>query len=293
MNSQNYTGSCYIHHEHSGAGFSSIYLATLSAILEALDKNLKPYVDSNRSWFNPTYDFTLKNSTDKNINPWDWWFNQSELDLTLPKYESYLHYSLIKHPTYEFLEVHDSKFINKCFNTAKKFTPLQPHIQNKIDKFYNENLKNRKVLGVLARGTEMYISHTEHKKPSPEEWPLTIENYLTQNPNFDTIFLGVCEDSRVLNSILNYFKDSPYKVVYIEDAYRTQGDINFGDFSKGPWYLNPVKGDLLEHRKKLGEDVLVATNLLAKCEYFMYSYSTMATLTILFNNNQFKKLIPV
>ena len=49
-------------------------------------------------------------------------------------------------------------------------------------------------------------------------------------------------------------------------------------------YLNPIEGDLLEHRKKLGEDVLIATNLLAKCEYFMYSYSTMATLTILFNN---------
>ena len=104
MNFQSYIGSCYIHHEHSGAGFSSIYLATLSAILEALDKNLKPYVDSNRSWFNPTYDFTLGDSIDKNINPWNWWFNQSELDLTLPKYESYLHYSLIKHPTYEFLE---------------------------------------------------------------------------------------------------------------------------------------------------------------------------------------------
>ena len=293
MNPIEYTGSCYIHHEYAGSGFSSIYLATLSAIVEALDKNLKPYVDSNRSWFNPTYDFTLEDSTDKNINPWEWWFDQSPLDTNLPKYESYLNYIEIKHPPQEYLQVHSDETKTKYFQIAQKYTPIKNHIQDKINKFYNENLKGHKVLGVLARGTEMYISHTEYKKPSPEEWPLVIEDYLTKNPGFEVIFLGVCEDSRILNSILDYFKDSSYKIVYIKDVYRTQDDTNFHNFSKGPWYLNPIEGDLLEHRKKLGEDVLIATNLLAKCEYFMYSYSTMATLTILFNNKQFKKLIPV
>lgn len=290
---KNYSGSCYISHEYAGSGFSSIYLATISAILEALDNNLKPYIDNNKSWFNPTYDFELEDSIDKNINPWNWWFDQPELDLSLPKHKAYLNYITIKHPPQEFLEVHDSKFISNCVKVINKFAPLKPYIRRKINNFYNKNLKNHKVLGVLARGTEMYISHPKHKKPSPKEWPLIIENYLTENPGFDTIFLGVCEDLRILNSILDHFKDSPYKVVYIEDAHRTQGNINFHDFSKGPWYLNPIEGDLLEHRKKLGESVLVATYLLSKCDYFMYSYSTMSTLTLLLNNSKFKKIISV
>lgn len=292
MDQIKYIGSCYIHHEHSGAGFSSIYLATLSAIVEALDKNLKPYIDSNKSCFNPTYDFELQDSIDKNINPWEWWFDQDPLDTNLLKYESYLNYIEIKHPPHEYLEVHNDETKIKYFQIAQKYTPIKKHIQDKIDKFYNENLKDRKVLGVLTRGTEMYISHCEYTKPTPEEWPIIIEKFLNNNPGFDTIFLGVCEDYTILNSILNYFKNSQYKVVYIKDAYRVTDKINIGDFSKGPWYLNPQEGDLLEHRKKLGEDVLVATHLLAKCEYFMYTYSTMATLTLLFNNLKFKQLIP-
>jgi hypothetical protein len=288
-----YTGSCYIHHEYAGSGFSSIYLATLSAIVEVLGKNLKPYIDSNKSWFNPTYDFKLQDSIDKSINPWEWWFDQDPLDASLSKYESYLNYIEIKHPPHEYLEVHNNETKTKYFQIAQKYTPIKKHIQDKIDKFYNENLKDHKVLGVLTRGTEMYISHNEYKKLTPEEWPLTIEDYLTLNPGFDTIFLGVCEDYTILNSILNHFKDSPYKVIYIKDAYRVTTKVNIYDFSKGPWYLNPEKGDLLEHRKKLGEDVLIATHLLAKCEYFMYTYSTMATLTLLFNNQNFKQITPV
>ena len=132
MDTQFYTGNCYIQHEHAGSGFSSIYLATLSAILSALDKDLKPYVNNNKSWFNPTYDFTLLDSLDKSINPWDWWFDQPPLDLELPPNQSYLDYVLIKHPPQDFLSFHSPEFLERCSKVIKEFAPLKEHIQTKI-----------------------------------------------------------------------------------------------------------------------------------------------------------------
>lgn len=275
---------CKIKFDNTSAGFSSDYLTIVSSMVIALNQGYLPFIDSSNTWFNPTYDFPNKKVQDVNINPWDWWFDQSTegIDENTPSF--WIDRGVLRHNPINFM---NQPTIDLCMETSQEHIKIKKYILDKIDRFYDENLKNKTSLGIVARGTEMLNAHPEYPKIQAEQWPHIIKEYIQNHP-IDVIFL-VCDDNKILNSILNSFDN----VIYLKDMFRqttqSQQEINKTHNDEGGvWWLTPLKGNILDHRKRLGEESLIATQLASRCDYFLGSCSGLSNLSQFFNNKKFK-----
>ena len=273
---------CIIKFNHTSAGFSSDYLTVVSSVVCAVNEGFDPYVDSSNTWFNPTYDFNYKRALDLTINPWDWWFDQSKegIDINTPTF--WINRASLGHNPKTFMT---QPLIDHHIDIAQKYIKVKKHILDKIDNFYNENFKGKKTLGVVARGTENLTYHPEYPKVFADEWPDRIKKYTEKYP-VDVIFLGACDDNEILDSILNSFDN----VVYLKDIFRkttqTQEDV-LGDVKK-MWWVTPLEGSVEDHRKRLGDETLLSTQLIAKCDHFLGAYSGLSNISRFFNNKKFK-----
>lgn len=276
---------CKIKFDNSSAGFSSDYLTIVSSVSLALSQGYLPYIDSSNTWFNPTYDFPSLSAQDMTINPWDWWFDQDidGIDENTPSF--WINRGVLGHSPFTFM---DQPNIDLCIKIAKEHIKIKKPILDKVDEFYNKNLKGKTSLGIVARGTEMLNAHPEYPKISADQWPYKIEEYIKKHP-VDVIFLGICDDNEILDSILSSFSN----VVYLKDMFRqttqSQQEISKVKWDEGGvWWLTPLEGSIQKHRKRLGEECLLATQLISRCDYFLGSHSGMSNLSQFFNNKEFK-----
>ena len=266
----------------ASAGFSSDYLTVASSIVYCLDRGTRPYVDTSNTWFNPTYDFEQKRSTDLSINPWNWWFDQTELDPTKINLEIGYSRDLIGHNPKLFMKQPNILLYAEVIDSYVK---VKQPILDKIENYYNENLKGKNVLGIVARGTENLTYHPEYSKVYANQWPDKIAEYLDAFPEIDTLFLGICDDNEILDSILTRYPNT----IYIKDMFRktiqTQEDV-LGNPNK-MWWVTPLEGTVYDHRKRLGEEALMATKLIAKCDHFLGACSGLSNISQFFNKGQF------
>lgn len=283
MENKSYRENVIISFPGASAGFSSDYLTVVSSYVLALNSNLRPYVDTSNTWFNPTFDFEKGVAEDSTINPWNWWFDQEELDTSIPTHNMGYSRDLIGHNPGMFMS---QPGILLYAAVADSYLKPKQYIEDKIEKFYNENLLGKNVLGVVARGTENLFYHPEYPKVGANDWPDRIQEYLDKFPEIDTIFLGICDDNEILDAILNRFDN----VVYLKDMFRktTQTEEDVLGNTKKMWWVTPLEGSVADHRKRLGEECLVATKLIARCDYFLGAYSGMSNISQFFNKKQFK-----
>lgn len=283
MENKAYRENAIISFPDSRAGFSSDYLTVVTTYALCINSDLKPYVDTSNTWFNPTFNFEKGGAEDLSINPWNWWFDQQELDPTIPTHNIGYDRSLLSHDPRIFMSQNGVLLYSAM---ADVYFPPKQYIQDTIDNFYRENLLGKTVLGVVARGTENLHYHSEYPKVYANEWPDRIQQHLDLYPEIDTIFLGICDDNEILDAILERFPNA----IYLKDMFRkttqTQEDV-LGN-PKKMWWVTPTEGSVYDHRKRLGEECLVATKLLAKCDYFLGACSGMSNLAQFFNKKEFK-----
>jgi hypothetical protein len=121
-----------------------------------------------------------------------------------------------------------------------KHVHLLPHVQQKIDAFYEQNFKNKKILGVHCRGTD----HPDKKNMS-----YYIEQISKYVDDYDYIFITSDEQYRV-DCIKHAFGD---KVI--------EYDVTFRSISESPLhYHNSYQCS----KYYIGEDVIIEAYLLAK-----------------------------
>lgn len=143
----------------------------------------------------------------------------------------------------------------------KKYILIKDEIKNKINLIYNENFKNKKVLGLHIRQTD----HGEHGKLLDFDFYV---NEIKKNiDNFDMLYV-MSDNYEYLNKIENIF---PNKIFYVEDIIRSNNDICV-HFDKS-----------IINRYKLGEDVLIETMLMCNCDTVLLTNSNICNFILAYN----------
>lgn len=122
-----------------------------------------------------------------------------------------------------------------------KNVKLLPHVQSKVDEFYQREFKNKKVLGLHCRGTD----HPD-KKPMHE-----YVKYINQHiENYDILFVCSDEEERV-----EYIKSVYGRKVVVYPTFRSKNEQPLHYQSSHQW-----------SKYYIGEDVIVEAYLLSKVD---------------------------
>jgi hypothetical protein len=209
-------------------------------------------------WHNPNssyyIDFTQRcqykdDTITKTSNVWEYYFKQphsddypasseivSVIDRIIDVPESEFRDVFMINPTKEDIAARRHEY----FNIIKKYIRLQPHVENKINNFVENNFKGKKVLGVHFRGTD----HPDKKEIT--EYLQVIKNKAAL---YDIIFCASDEYSRY-NMLKVVFGDK----VVTYDSIKSDDD-------KPLHYKESIS------KYKIGEDVIVEAFLLSKTDF--------------------------
>jgi hypothetical protein len=269
-----------------GYGFFSNYRVCLEQLINFNDNNGigKPYVNwDGTTWiegFNPFESKDILN----NYNPFDLWFDQD-----IPKQDDIViqnneipRTDLIDHSKHYFDE---PEALLKQQTIDKLYIKPKQYILDKIDEIYEKELKGYVVLGVMARGTEYNLHHPMYGVFGINDYILEIRKILEANPQINKLFI-VSEDSEYINAIHAEFPSS----YFMPDVFRRTDETMEYINHVHCWPNVSTKRE--DHCRLLGEETIIQTKLLGKCDYLFGRLSGVLTGAILWNEN-IKKLFKI
>lgn len=160
-----------------------------------------------------------------------------------------------------------------------KYLKINENIKNKIN-LNLKNFKDKKVLGVHIRQTDLYRSHIDNKLDKP----LKIQDYLKEIENnisnYDMLYL-MSDNYQSIEIVKNYFKDFP--IYFIKDMIRSNNSLD------NPIFRN--NNNKSTDKYKLGEDIIIETELLSNCDKIIITNSNISSYCLVNNLNiEFKYL---
>lgn len=237
----------------SGAGFFSNFRGSVSAIKECEEKGLSPYF----YWKGTPYD-----DASHGDNVWEYYFEQVNPLLftagkNLPRQMAQQDFSWRNLPETRAIM---SRYIDK-------YVQVKMDIQKEVDDYYNENMKDRNVLGVHIRLTDK-ATHPAEKKTI-----VSLDNYKTEIQNYIDIFpeayIYIATDSTdYLTELQREFGDK----ILLPDVIRSSGGNSIHHHSKGNGYQK-------------GKDVLIECLLLSKCNFLIKGVSNVSLCALFFNKD--------
>lgn len=169
-------------------------------------------------------------------------------------------------------------FINKIIN---KYIRIKQHVLDKVDTFYEKNLKNNICIGIHVRYASAHATEAPGGHPSLEAYCAEANNLLHLHNNSNVkIFLA--SDS---HAVINYFKQRySDKLVYI-DTYRAQNKEDPGLIYENTayWISHPAHWHKKKPGYKGGLGTIMDCLLLAKCDYLIHTTSNVSTYVCFFN----------
>tara|TARA_Y100001970_G_scaffold54633_1_gene69307 strand:+ start:312 stop:1352 length:1041 start_codon:yes stop_codon:yes gene_type:complete len=246
----------------AGGGLFSNVLYVLNHIKIANKINLIPVVDM-QNFYTIYNQYNKINNTS---NSWEYYFEPitkysieevyrsgkliySDPDISLPR---------------NFI---DKKNYKKLF---KKNIKIKKNFFLFVNHFVKKNFKNKKVIGIHLRGTDM--KHTpNHPLPPTLSQVFNIIDILIKKKKFNKIFL-VTDQKKYLEKFKNKYED---KVCFI-NCFRSNKDKIFN--------LNIRKN----HRYKLGKESLEQMLLLSKMSYLISSKSNLSRCAVLYSKKPIK-----
>jgi hypothetical protein len=262
-----------------GYGFFSNYRICLEQLIHYHETNSfgKPYIDWSRTtWvegFNPFESRTLI----PNGNPFDFWFDQyipTEQDHVV-KCTNGPRPDLIDHGRHYFDEKQEllrQQTIDKLYIKPKKY------IMDKVDDIFEKEFKGHVVLGVMARGTEYNLHHPMYGVFNVNDYIAEINKILSENKEITKLFI-VSEDMEYVEALSNAFPNS----YFIKDVFR-RTDETMEYINRVHCWPN-VSTKRENHCQLLGEEVIIQTKLLGKCDYLFGRLSGVFAGAILWNEN--------
>lgn len=203
----------------------------------------------------------------KNRNSWDYYFkklNKYSLNEIYKSKNVFL--SSEKFERNMALSITDKK-ISKYLKKIE----IKQHIHLKVNKFIQKNFsKKQKILGVHFRGST-YKTARGHAFPSTIDLMIKAIDNLLKKYNYDKIFL-VTEEQKYLNILKKIYKE---KIIFYQ-SYRMN---NLDSFK-----IYPRKN----HRYLLGEEILIETLILSKCQGLTFVKSNVISAAIVFSKNKIK-----
>jgi hypothetical protein len=262
-----------------GYGFFSNYRVCLEQLIDNHEKNTQyiPYVNWDKTtWiegFNP-FESTVFTSS---YNPFDQWFDQqipTNFD-TIIQCNSPLRPDLISHDKHYFDEPDQ---LQRQQTVDKLYIKPKQYILDKIDEIYQKEFEGHVVLGVMARGTEYNFHHPMYGIFGVQDYINQIKITLKETPDITKIFI-VSEDSEYVNIIANEFPSN----YFLPNVFR-RTDETLEYINKFHCWPNLSK-KRPNHCKLLGEEVIIQTKLLGKCNFLIGRMSGVFAGAILWNEN--------
>tara|TARA_R110000772_G_scaffold241241_1_gene353539 strand:- start:155 stop:1012 length:858 start_codon:yes stop_codon:yes gene_type:complete len=261
-----------------GSGFFSNYRIIVEQLI-LNDGNMGgiPYVDwGETAWvegFNPFNGESLI----KNENPFDFWFDQklpTEDDIIDNPINQNRH-TILQHSQDYF---YDKPFLNKQREIESKYLKIKQPILDEIDKIYINEFSGHTVLGVIARGCEFHHHHPNYGVYSIQEYINSIKKILEENPQITKLFL-VSEDTNYIKLLKESFPNS----YFIPDVFR-RTDETLSYMNRVFLWPN-VTTKRKNQNKLLGEETIIQTKLLGKCDYLFGIHSGVFAGAILWGEN--------
>jgi len=268
-----------------------------------LEKNPKhqeeyqEFVDKDdNNWFN--YYFTPVGTDDEEVNKL---WKQGKLD----KLPSYMWYNMRKNTIgYDFdrksYEKADKKIdFSKGFSDVIK---LKPYLKEKVQEFYNKNMKGKFLIGIHARGTDKFSSVDSHENNPKHftyqqycdaiEKEILIQQKLQNKP----IAVLACSDEQPFIDYIKQCLGNKYEIISAEGIIRSNistSGINILCEDDNPeckhYKDNSIhRGMSNESNYKKGLDAIYEVSLLAKCDVFYASRGNFSNAVNYINPNNKK-----
>lgn len=258
----------YVIQRHGGEGglFSDL-IFVINHLKVAENYGFIPVVDMENfpRWYNE------KKKIKKTLNSWNYYFEpltQYSLD-EIYKSQNVILTSSRFYSDIDFkYQIQDSEDLTKIY---KKYIKIKKEIKKIVEFFQKNFFENKKILGVHFRGT----SYKNGRNPYPATIKQMINkiNEIKKVDNYDKIFL-VTEDIHHFNALKKEFNDD---LIYLKESFRSTGQVAFETYPR------------LNHRYKLGRDLLVETCLLSKCDGYLDTHGNIRAAVLNMNMNQKQK----
>ena len=281
-----------------GSGFFSNYRICLEKLIHFhnLNRNETVYINwANTTFvdgFNPIVHYGEiiggEMPIDETNNPFNHWFEQENpYEENIPLENILI--SKINRPVFKLNHEYDY-FDNPLLDIQrivdKKYIKIKDYIQNKIDKIYEEEFSNDVVLGVMLRGSEYNHWHGGiYGSQTIESYIEKIKQVLLENPEITKIFI-VSDETEYVNKISDSFPSS----YFIPNIFRRTDETDEYIIRVPCWMNVSTKRD--NHCRLLGEETIIQTKLLAKCDYLFGRHCGIIAGAVLWNE-KIKKLIKI
>jgi hypothetical protein len=278
-----------------GSGFFSNYRIVLEKLMNFnLNSNgMIPYVNWANTTFVDGFNPIIENGSviggdmviDDTINPFDLWFDQENpYSLNIPLED------IIISPIERTMGIdHAKHYFNepellKQQEIDKLYIKPKQYILNKIDEIYEKEFKGHVVLGVMARGSEYNYWHGNiYGVFGVEDYVREIKKILEAKPEI-TKLLIVSDETDYVNILHEAFPNS----YFVPDIFR-RTDETIEYMNRVPCWMN-VSTKRENHCSLLGEETIIQTKLLGKCDYLFGRRCGILAGAILWNEN-IKELI--
>ena len=258
----------YVIQRNPGKGFFSNVAFVTNHIKVALDNGFIPIVDMENfvTWYNE------KNKILKTNNAWEYYFEQIS-NFSLKDVYNSKNIILTNRNFYRssgFLDsINEDKELKNIF---QKYILIKKNKLKVIHYLRKKLFEKKKILGVHFRGTGYKIGRQPH--PATIKQMINRLNKILSKENYDKIFL-VTEDLNNFKAILAEFKN---KVIYLNNSVReNNSNTAFDTYPR------------LNHRYKLGRDILIEACLLSYCDGYLDIRNNVREAAIAFNLNPDQK----
>ena len=141
----------------------------------------------------------------------------------------------------------------------RKYIKIKDIIQQKIDSLYQEHFDGHNVLGVMLRGSEYNHWHGGiYGEQSINTYISKIKKVLLKNPQITKLFI-VSDETEYVNKISDAFPSS----FFLSNIFRRTDETD-EYIKRVPCWMN-VSKKRENHCKLLGEETIIQTKLLSKC----------------------------
>lgn len=232
------------------AGLFSYAATNLGSAVAAADKGYIPVVDM----MNYRNTMLLPEQVGE-VNAWEYYFEQPMQYTMKDVYDSRnVILGEITQPEHfpDFGMLSDPEELQKWQEMAHKYLRLCPEVKARIQRYYEEQFGDRRVLGVLCRGTDYLLlkPHGHPIQPMPEEVIRKCREIM-EKQQCDCIYLAT-EDQSIYELFEQNFPGKIY--TYQKNRYEMQK----------AGYLNDVVGDQITPYERSLE-YLVSIGILARC----------------------------
>ena len=254
----------YVIRINYGGGIFSILLYVLSQIRVAESMNAIPVIDME----NFSTKYNELNKIKKTFNSWDYYFEPISKYSLKEVYSSKFVIINTGAPTDEAPKnwKQDPEIFNLYF---KKYIKIKKEFIRASDIFSKKHFHNNRVLGVHFRGKGMYNTPNHPFTPTPTQITNKVDEYLREK-KFDKIFLVTAQ-----KNYLEIFKKKYGEKLCYCDSFRVNTTRAF--------HYHDAR---LNHRYKMGRDIIVEMLLLSKLSTLICSRSNVSELATLISGNK-------